>query len=79
MYWSEIEVIGESGSEQKNNFFSQIPILCYYFFLCILWETSEGRVPRKLTRVEISKEKWIVVNSLKCFIRCVEHGKMLNI
>ena len=30
MYWSKMKVM-ESGIEQKNNLYIQIPILCYYF------------------------------------------------
>ena len=29
MYWSKMKVM-ESGIEQKNNLYIQIPILCYY-------------------------------------------------
>ena len=41
MYWSKMKVM-ESGIEQKNNLYIQIPILCYYFSYVdyIVWETS---------------------------------------
>ena len=41
MYWSKMKVM-ESGIEQKNNLYIQIPILCYYFSDVMLWETSSG-------------------------------------